>query len=459
MLLRAACLIAVIALIDWHFENNISFGFLYLFPMLMVGGCLPPLPMAAVAALCVGLTEAFDPFPWDMQEGLSRLVLTFAAFFGAGFFGFSAARSKRLSDEHLKEVERESELRRMTEEQLDFLISNTPAAIFTADASGNVQIANQAAHQLLGVEKGDLQGKAIGQFFPSLTNVPPSATAPFFRTEMECQARRYDNQAFLAHIWFSTYQTMSGPRLAAVVFDASDDLRDRAEFNLQQILTGSKLLVGAMCHEIRNICGAIAVVHSKLSRESHFETNDDFKALANLVDGLEKMAGLELRQTTRTVGENINVSSVLEELRIVIETSFHESGIVIRWQQQPTLPRVWADRQSLLQIFLNIAKNSQRALEGRPCKEFTVRTQLSDTSVMVRFFDTGPGVSNPERLFAPFQEGAQASGLGLYLSRTFARAFEGDVDYEPQPAGSCFVVILTLAAHGHSLHAPNGGVS
>jgi nitrogen-specific signal transduction histidine kinase len=451
-LLRAGLLIAVIALLDWHFEDNISFGFLYLFPMLMGGGCLTLLQMTALAALCTGLTEAFDPFPWAMQEGLSRLVLTFAAFFGAGFFGFSAARSRRLADEHLKDVEREAELRRMTEEQLDFLIANSPAAIFTADAEGNVQIANQAAHQLLGVERGQLQGQAIGQYFPALSSVPPSDTAPFFHTEMECQARRHDNHVFLAHIWFSTYKTKSGPRLAAVVFDASDELRDRAEFNLQQILTGSKLLVGALCHEIRNICGAIAVVHSKLARDTRFESNDDFSALGSLVTGLEKMAGLELRQTTQAVAESTNVGSVLEELRIVIESSFQESGIAIGWEQPASLPRVWADRQALLQIFLNIAKNSQRALEGRSRKEFTVKAQVDANAVMVRFIDSGPGVANPERLFSPFQEGAQASGLGLYLSRTFARAFRGDVDYEPQPEGSCFIVILALAGNHTFAH-------
>jgi nitrogen-specific signal transduction histidine kinase len=447
VLSRACILVAVIALIDWHFENNISFGFLYLFPMLMVGGCLSPLQMGAVAAICTGLTEAFDPFPWSMPEGASRLVLTFAAFFGAGLFGFATARNRRSADAHLEEVEREAELRRKTEEQLDFLISSSPAAIFTLDAAGNVQIANQAAHQLLGVEKGKLQGQSIRRFFPALANVPPSHVAPFFHTEMECRAHRQDNQVFLAHIWFSTYHTMSGPRLAAVVFDASEELRERAEFNLQQVLTGSKVLVGALCHEIRNICGAIAVIHSKLTRDQRLTENEDFHALGSLVHGLEKMAGLELRQTTRSLADSIDVGSVLEELRIVIGSSFEECGISIRWEQSPSLPRVWADRQALLQIFLNIAKNSERALEGQARKEFFVRTEIQSNSVMVRFTDTGPGVSNPERLFAPFQEGAQASGLGLYLSRTFARAFQGDVDYEPQPEGSCFVVILALAGN------------
>ncbi len=445
VLSRAAIVIAAIALIDWHFENNISFGFLYLFPMLMVGGSLSPLQMSGVAALCTGLTEAFDPFPWAMPEGASRIVLTFAAFFGAGLFGFATARNRRAADAHLAEIEREAELRRQTEEQLDFLISSSPAAIFTLDAAGTVQIANQAAHQLLAVEQGKLQGQTIGRFFPALASVPSSYNAPFFHTEMECRARRQDNSVFLAHIWFSTYQTMSGPRLAAVVFDASEELRDRAEFSLQQILTGSKVLVGALCHEIRNICGAIAVIHSKLRRDERLQRNDDFSALGSLVQGLEKMAALELRQTTQAAAESIDLASVLDELRIVIESSFRESGISIKWEQPTSLPRVWADHQALLQIFLNLAKNSERALEEPKRKELIVRTEVDSALVTIRFIDSGPGVAHPERLFAPFQEGAQASGLGLYLSRTFARVFKGDVDYEPQSEGSCFVVTLVPA--------------
>ena len=87
-LVWAGVSIVVIALVDWHFQENISFGFLYLFPMLMVGGCLTRWQMGGVAALCTGLTEAFDPFPWTMPVGISRIILTFAAFFGAGYYGF-----------------------------------------------------------------------------------------------------------------------------------------------------------------------------------------------------------------------------------------------------------------------------------------------------------------------------------------------------------------------------------
>src|SRR5579862_295640 len=318
----AAILIAVIAVVDWHFENDVSFGFLYLFPMLMVGGCLTRLQLAGVAAICTGFTEAFDPFPWVMPVGVSRVILSFVAFYGMGFFGFATARSRRLVKQHLGEIEREVELRGKTEEQLEFLISSSPATIFTLDANGNVLLANQASHRLLRIEKGKLQGQSIAKFLPALASVPPSREeGPTFNTEMECRGRRQDGEVFLARVWFSTYQTKSGPRLAAVVFDSSEDLRDRAEFNMEQLLTGSKVLVGALCHEIRNVCGAIKVVHSKLARDERFALNEDFRALGTLVQGLEKMAGLELRQTTQSEAESIDIRSALEELGIVIEPS------------------------------------------------------------------------------------------------------------------------------------------
>src|SRR5262249_40685127 len=158
-------------------------------------------------------------------------------------------------------------------------------------------------------------------------------------------------EVFLAHVWFSTYQTTSGPRLAAIVFDASEELRDRSEFNLRQILTTSKVLVAALCHEIRNLCGAIALIHAKLSRDRRLAGSEDCSALGGLVRGLEKMAGLELRQSAESAAERIDLASVFEELRIIVEPSFQESEISIRWETPELLPRVWADHEALMQAF------------------------------------------------------------------------------------------------------------
>src|SRR5215472_12588507 len=179
----SAAAITTIALIDRYFDENISFGFLYLFPMLMMGAWLRPWQLALVAALCTALTEAFDPFPWAIPVGLSRMVLTFAACFGAGFYRYAAARDKRAADRRLHDVEQEAARRLKAEEQLEFLISSSPAPIFTLDAAGKVLLANGAAHRLLRVGEKTLEGQDIVRYFPALGTIPSSQQAPFFHTE------------------------------------------------------------------------------------------------------------------------------------------------------------------------------------------------------------------------------------------------------------------------------------
>ena len=65
VLLRAAVLIAIIAVADWKVEFNATLGFLYMFPIVLLGTVLNwwQLVIAAVfklaIVLCVGITASF----------------------------------------------------------------------------------------------------------------------------------------------------------------------------------------------------------------------------------------------------------------------------------------------------------------------------------------------------------------------------------------------------------------
>src|SRR6202008_347581 len=98
--------------------------------------------------------------------------------------------------------------------------------------------------------------------------------------------------------------------------------------------------------------------------------------------------------------------------------------------------------QGLLQIFLNLAQNSRRAMRNVPIKTLTVSASIEDAWLCVRFQDTGHGVPVPDRLFQPLQPGAEATGLGLYVSRAIVRSFAGDLRHEQQALGTCFTVQL-----------------
>jgi two-component system, LuxR family, sensor kinase FixL len=438
-LLASAGAIALIALVDWKVTPNLTLGFLYVFPVLVLALFARRPHIVAVAAMCGALREALSPVPWD-GDSLARIMMGMVAFMGAGLFASELARNRRLALEHAAQLKQEIDLREEVQEELRVLVESSPAAILTLDAGGRILLANEAAHRLLAFERVPMQGEHVRPFLPALVSAL-DRPGSLLRTNMECVGRRRDGEVFLAHVWFSTYRTLAGTRLAAIVLDVSEQLRDREAVGLGSVAAASRVLFGAVSHEVRNLAAAAAVAHANLARLGALRENDDFKALGGLVEGLERIASSDLRLLANRMVSSIDLHHVLDELRIVLEPAFREDEMAVEWHVPAELPRVMADRHSLLQIFLNLAQNSQRAMAGCESPRLTVSAAHEDDHVAVRFEDTGHGVRCPERLFRPFAHG-DATGLGLFVSRTIARSFAGDLQHEPRPAGSCFAVHL-----------------
>ena len=447
-LVLAGFMIAAIALVDWRVDAPLAFGFLYLFPIILVGSILKRWQIVATAILCTALSDFFDPFAFTPWMSIPQDILMLSALTGAGLFAFEVARSRQLELENLRRVEREAAARREAEEQLEFLVANSPVAILAMSPGGAILQANSAAHRLFGASARDLRGGNIRRYIPALGRVSPDNAAPgAYRTEMQCRGERENGEVFLANVFFSTYNTAVGPRLAALVVDVSEDLREREETNLEQLMAGSRILVGAVSHEVRNVCGAIGVVYENLARSGALKGSKDYEALGALVGTLQAIASLELKQTQADAAlEGIDLAEVLAELRIVLEPTCEEAGIAISCRIDEGLPPVWADRHRLLQVLLNLTKNSERALENAPVKQISIDASAGPGStVLVRVRDTGPGIASVANLFQPFQKGAHSTGLGLYISRAFVRSFRGELRHEPLSEGCSFVIELAAA--------------
>ena len=445
--LLAGVLIIAIAIVDWYIQANIAFGFLYLVPILLVGTVLPLWQTLFTALICTVLADAFDPFAFSLSVGLPQDILVFTSLAGTGLYSYEITRSRRQETKHLQTVEREAGARRIAEEQLEFLIESSPAAILIMNTDHSILRANPAAHRLFGTPAGKLAGNSIRQYIPALGRVDLS-TQNFqnFRTEMQCRGAREQGEVFLANVFFSTYDTALGPRLAALVLDASDEMRAREELGMEQLLAASRILVGAVSHEVRNVCGAIAVIHENLVRSGRLNGNKDFEALGSMVETLNKIASLEVKQST---GEphlaGTDLVETLGDLRIVLDPYCEEAGITVNWDIPPALPLVWADRHRLLQVLLNLTKNSKRALETAEVKQIDISASAGGGRVLIRVTDTGPGITSVEKLFQPFQQGAEATGLGLYLSRALMRSLRGDLRHDPAVPGCSFVIEFAVA--------------
>ena len=76
-----------------------------------------------------------------------------------------------------------------------------------------------------------------------------------------------------------------------------------------------------------------------------------------------------------------------------------------------------------------------------------IRACHDNDRVLIRFEDTGEGIANPENLFRPFQRDAQATGLGLYISRALMKSFGGDLVHESVAQGRAFTVSVQALAN------------
>jgi two-component system sensor kinase FixL len=438
----ALALVMAISLLDFWTPRQIGLGNLYFLAILISAGFLLPWQVVVVGLVCAALRESFNEIPKTWAGVIPRVGNSLVGYIATGLFVREVVSNRQRVVESLARVQDEVQLRQDAEEQLRVLVETSPAAIMILDGQGTVLDSNQAADRLFSHDAGGMNGESIQKLLPVLGAVPMAdRTRQPFCTKIETRGRRRSGEVFPAHIWLSTYQTSAGGRLAAIVLDASEDLRDREEEGLHRLLSQSHIVAGAVWHEVRNLCAAISVVHANLRREEVSES-PDFQALGSLVDGLKNLASAELRPSNDTVSEEVDVREVLEDLRIVVGGQFAEADSELRIEVADDLATVIAERYGLLQVFLNLAQNSLRAMRNSADRVLTVKALMEQDRVVVRFSDSGSGVGDATHLFQPFQRGAQVTGLGLYISRAIVRDFLGELMFEPQERGCCFAVIL-----------------
>src|ERR1700704_3810727 len=184
LLVMAVLLIAAIAVADWMTRPYVSLGFLYLFPIIIVGGFLSRSQTIGVALVCAVLQEAFSNLP--ESEAIFRLLLSSAGYSGTGLFVSELLRNRRVVLQHMEELESEIKRRRDAEDQLQVLVESSPAAIVTIGSNGEIHLANQAAQQLFAPGLSSLKGQMITSYLPSLQTVVQTQPTRAFRTALQC---------------------------------------------------------------------------------------------------------------------------------------------------------------------------------------------------------------------------------------------------------------------------------
>jgi len=441
-LLLAGCgfSIAGLVFLEARLGSEVPLGGFYLLPLIVASAYLPRWAtfLAAIAAALA--REQFGPFHF---EGASpqRLALTVVAFTGGAMFAGELVRNRRMSIVLLRKNEQELRLRSDAEQEARALVETSPAGVLTVDSRSRIARANNAACRMLGFEEGSPEGEPVDRYIPLLARLQESPQAArLTRTMVEASGHRRNGETFFGQAWVSAYSAASGPCLAVILLDVTEQVRDREEGGLKQLLSNSRIVAGAVSHELRNLAAAASVLHHNLTKTPGLNENADFRALGTVVESALKLSSTELSDSREEMLEGVDVGQLLEELRAIVSPGLEEAGILGEWEIQQGLPGVRVDRSGLLQVFLNLAKNSISALRGRPEARFRVTAYALEGTVVIRVSDNGPGIAAADRLFQPFQPGASSTGLGLFVSRAIIRTFGGEL-HQTQQSGECSFIV------------------
>jgi two-component system sensor kinase FixL len=144
-----------------------------------------------------------------------------------------------------------------------------------------------------------------------------------------------------------------------------------------------------------------------------------------------------------------SVTKLVEEASALALVGAKDRGIKVRFQFDPSVGLVLADRVQIQQVLVNLIRNAMDAMEDVLNPNLTIAVEAeSATHVRVSVSDTGSGISPKisEQLFQPFITSKRhGMGVGLSISRTIVETHGGRIWVEPNPQGGT-IFNFTLAA-------------
>ena len=302
------------------------------------------------------------------------------------------------------------------------LLNNIPSAILLIDKEYNISFINYSAEVLLGESSKTILNNNLQKFL-ALDNqlfslIDQVNKQKYNATQFDITINDFNKRNFIVDVEAGIYDIdhiilCFHKRAIAEQIDRSIVYK-----NIHSVSGLSSL----MAHEIKNPLSGIKGAAQLLN---------------DVVDGEDK----DLSDNSIVKRTSVNIHDVLQRVNKIAKNSFAANCNIIELYD-PSLPDIYGDINSLIQVFLNLVKN---AAEAKPDGDITIQTgyrhgfniKVSGSNnklklpIYVHVKDDGPGIPDTikNHLFEPFVSSKhRGSGLGLSIVSSIIEEHGGIIE-------------------------------
>ncbi len=352
----------------------------------------------------------------------------------------------------------------MGEGRFETVLNALADPIVVLDAEGKIRYANLAAEQFFDASQSWLCERALSDLIPddspvfSMIRQVGEQGASLSEYGVTLETPRTGSRV----VTIQVAPIADEPGGVAVSFhDRSIAFKMTRQMDSRNAVRSVTGMAAVLAHEVKNplsgIRGAAQLLETALSTEDRKLTRlicDETDRICALVDRMEVFS-----ESPFVEREAVNIHQVLGHVRELAQSGFARH-IRFRERYDPSLPPVAADRDQLVQVFLNLVKNAAEAApkEGG---EVTLTTgyqhglrlatpgagQRTHLPLVVSIEDNGEGIPDDLRphLFDPFvTTKAGGTGLGLPLVAKIIGDHGGIIEFTSEPGNTVFRVYLPV---------------
>ena len=342
---------------------------------------------------------------------------------------------------------------------LETLFNTIQEGVLVIDAEGRISYLNAAASQLLGLDPERSVGAPVTQFLRELDWQKIGAPDG----DEWHKVLSHELEVFYPrHALLSFYIVPLVDEETAVVTGAAIILRDVTESRRRtesviesEKLSALTLLAAGVAHEIGNPLNSLNIHFQLMERELKSlpaekaqRLRDDLRVARDEIARLDRIINQFLRaiRPTKPDLQRASVNEVVTKMLALLEREIADRDILVEQELDDNLPKILLDRTQLQQAFYNVIRNSIQAMQAGGI--LRVRTEATDTHLVVSFIDTGQGIPPDQigRIFEPYYTSKKdGSGLGLMIVQRIVREHGGTIEVDSSAGrGTTFRIKLPI---------------